>query len=489
MSWPLFGIERWKGILVVFGGILIHLSLGTLYTFGNLNPYLTSYMRAKGTSASLTYTECSWIFALACMGQGASMALGGLIEKRIGPKLTALLGGWCMSLGVFLTYFAVKQSFALTIFTYGAVFGFGIGIVYAIPLACSMRWFPEKKGLVNGLVVAGFGGGAFIFNQIQTAFINPENKKPELEVNGEKYFDQPDVLDQVPYIFLILGGCYAGMQLIGSLLLCNPPPVEVTLYFETVNDMENDRDSDHDKTTLVPDKVTEDQKLLTKVEKTVNKGREEDDNLDVPPLQMLRDKNFYLIWFMFLLNGQGSVFISTLYKAYGQTFISDDSFLALVGAFAALFNAGGRIIWGILADKFSVRVALMITCASFATFMLTLQLSEYGGKPVFFLFVCLLFGSFSGSFALFPTATAKCFGRKYLSINYGLVFTSQMVTAPLGTFLSQSLKTAIGWSGLFFMVAGFSFASLIRDWCLLYSLCDELRIEEYLDAQSGTHAS
>ncbi|XP_055869168.1 uncharacterized MFS-type transporter YhjX-like [Biomphalaria glabrata] len=434
MTSPACGIKRWRGMLVVAGGILIHLSLGTVYTFGNLNPYITSYMRNYGSASSLTYTECSWVFALGAMGQGASMAVGGVIERKIGPKLTALLGGWCMSLGVMLTYFAVKQSFALTIITYGAVFGFGIGIAYAIPLACCMRWFPERKGLVNGLVVAGFGGGAFIFNQVQTAFINPDNLQADKEVNGEKYFGEASILDQVPYVFLLLGGCYAGMQLIGSLLLCNPPASEVS-----VNDLRTF-------------------KLISSREQ---QEEQNDEEVNFTPAQMLKSKYFYIIWFIFLLNGQGIVFLTTLYKAYGQTFISDDSFLALVGAFAAVFNAFGRIMWGSIADRWSFRVAMLTVCTAFTALMLTLQLAPYGGKALFFVYICLLFGSFSGSFALLPTATAKCFGRKYLSINYGLVFTSQIVTAPLGAFLSQTLKSSIGWTGLFFMVSGFSFVAFL----------------------------
>ncbi|XP_005112731.2 MFS-type transporter asR1, partial [Aplysia californica] len=89
-------------------------------------------------------------------------------------------------LGVFLTYVTVKESFGLTVLTYGLMFGYGIGLAYTAPLGCAMRWFPQRKGLVNGLVVAGFGGGAFIFDQVQTAFINPDNFKPDKEVDGEK---------------------------------------------------------------------------------------------------------------------------------------------------------------------------------------------------------------------------------------------------------------------------------------------------------------
>ncbi|CAL1545164.1 unnamed protein product [Lymnaea stagnalis] len=466
------GIQRWRGVLVVLGGMLIHLSLGTLYTFGNLNPYMTSYMRAYGSDTSLTYTDCTWVFALACIGQGGSMALGGVIEKRFGPKLTALLGGWCMSLGVMLTYFAVKQSFVLTIITYGAVFGFGIGIVYSIPLACSMRWFPERKGLVNGLVVAGFGGGAFIFNQLQTGFINPNNFKPDHEVDGEKI----KISSQIQHIWLI-PYCKTSLGLIvqwshcGMVSLCNvlkPPVAFSCVYFSKLlaDGYYGNAEEDQEKTAILEEKVKDDQTLLGKSQDSVNIPTPtpdvgEDDDVNVAPSQMIQSKNFWLLWFIFLLNGQGSTFISSLYKAYGQTFIVDDTFLALVGAFAALFNAVGRIIWGLIADRFSFRVSLLLVCAFFTCLMLTFQVSEHGGKPLFFIYVCLLFGSFSGSFALFPTATAKCFGRKNLSVNYGLVFTSQMITAPLGALLSQNLKSSIGWNGLFFMVSGFSFLGFV----------------------------
>ncbi|XP_012940971.2 uncharacterized protein LOC101852036 [Aplysia californica] len=160
------------------------------------------------------------------MGQASTMFMGGILERRLGPRITCLLGGWFMSLGVVLTYFSVQHSFALTVLTYGVMFGVGIGFGYAIPLGCAMKWFPNRKGLANGVVVAGFGGGAFIFNQVQTAFINPDNLKlgrgSPGETDEEGYFHDPEMLQRVPHVFLLLGGCYAGMQLFGSLLLCHP---------------------------------------------------------------------------------------------------------------------------------------------------------------------------------------------------------------------------------------------------------------------------
>ena len=66
------------------------------------------------------------------------------------------------------------------------MFGFGLALSYGLPLGVAMRWFPKKKGLVNGIIVGGFGLGAFIFNQVQTAYLNPLN----LPIGKDGYFHQ-----------------------------------------------------------------------------------------------------------------------------------------------------------------------------------------------------------------------------------------------------------------------------------------------------------
>ncbi|XP_021364599.1 uncharacterized protein LOC110457591 [Mizuhopecten yessoensis] len=183
VSSPPLGRHRLRGYVVIIGGILVHLTLGTVYTFGNMTPYMTSYMRKKNVSAELTYADSLWVMAVAAMGQGASVFIGGILHRKLGTRLTTLLGGWISSGGVLLTYFTIQSSFGLTVLTYGAMFGFGVGIAYATPMGCGMKWLPDKRGLVNGLVVAGFGGGAFIFDQVQTAYLNPDNLAPNKVVD------------------------------------------------------------------------------------------------------------------------------------------------------------------------------------------------------------------------------------------------------------------------------------------------------------------
>ena len=199
-------------------GFLVHLTLGTLYTFGNIVPYVVSYIRQRSHPADLSAETGAWVFALTGVGLGGSMLFGGWLERKIGPRFSTLAGGWLMSAGVLLSYFTIKVSFWLLLLSYGLTLGLGVGIAYVGPLSCAIRWMPQQKGVAGGVLVSGFGLGALIFNQIQSHYINPHNLTPT-----DGYFTDPDLLDHVPFAFLILGGTYALMQFIGSMLIMNPP--------------------------------------------------------------------------------------------------------------------------------------------------------------------------------------------------------------------------------------------------------------------------
>ena len=104
--------------------------------------------------------------------------------------MTILIGCSLMSSGVFLTYYTIQHSMFLATLTYGLMFGVGTALAYAPPMAVAMRWYPKKKGLVNGIILGGFGLGAFIFNQVQTAYLNPWNHS--LDKDG--YFTNNEVV-------------------------------------------------------------------------------------------------------------------------------------------------------------------------------------------------------------------------------------------------------------------------------------------------------
>lgn len=87
-----------------------------------------------------------------------------------------------------------------------------------------MKWFPNHRGLANGLIVFGFGFGSLIFNFVQTFYINPNNVNPIPDPTGaaSDYYFPAEVASRTPNVFLILGTCYFAMQLLGLLFISEP---------------------------------------------------------------------------------------------------------------------------------------------------------------------------------------------------------------------------------------------------------------------------
>ena len=144
------------------------------------------------------------------------MTCSGHLEEMIGLTGTLMLGSFLLTTGVFLTSFTIKTSVFLTFLTYGLLFGLGLALAYAPPMGVAMKWFPRNKGLVNGVIVGGFGMGAFVFNQIQSAYLNPDNKP--LDKDG--YFSDDAILDRVPSTFLMLASIYGIIQ-VESVVITN----------------------------------------------------------------------------------------------------------------------------------------------------------------------------------------------------------------------------------------------------------------------------
>ena len=449
------------------------------------------------------------------------MFFGGWLANKIGPRLSTLVGSWIMSAGVALSFFAIKVSFWLLLVTYGLMFGVGVGIAYIGPLSCAMKWLPKWKGVANGVVVSGFGLGALVFDAVQTAYINPNNfvtdKFNPFDAT-ERYYTQPELLARVPTMFLILGATYAVMQFVGCIFLVDPSeelqkqwwiqrPAGSDNNVQEVEDIDSklveesnpsmDIISSHGGANSASPSRQTDGPSLNKERSSINDDSSADEELELDPTtplrgkrqpsqerdkqsefetsgdtwttniitslkprQMLRRFNFYMLWLMMFCNGVAVVFVAIVYKFFGLSFIEDDHFLAVVGSIAAVFNCLGRILWGLLADKVSYKVALVVLAGTMTSLVLTFYSSTVGGKAVYFIWVCAIFFCIGGTFSLFPTAIGRCFGPKYVGINYGLLFTSQIASGPLVAAMSY-LVAATHWYGMMFIIGGFCFLGFV----------------------------
>ena len=99
--------------------------------------------------------------------------LGGRIQDKQGPRLVALVGVTIYSIGIILASFARDASdLWLLILGYGVLGGFGLGLAYIVPIAMLQKWFPDKRGLITGIAVGGFGFGAVITSPLAQRMID-----------------------------------------------------------------------------------------------------------------------------------------------------------------------------------------------------------------------------------------------------------------------------------------------------------------------------
>nr|CAH8871708.1 unnamed protein product [Trichobilharzia regenti] len=419
-----------RGLSVVAGAFMVHFSLGHFYTISNMATYIISYIYAR-VDSSITDREAVWLSALGLGCQGIGMPIGGLLAVKFGPTAVMILTLLTGSGSILLTYVTIQKTFIGVVFTVGIIFGLAMGIGYSVAIACAVSWFPDRRGLVVGIIVGGFGLGSLVFTPIQTAYINPHN----INVNQTtRRFSDDELLDRIPYAFLVLGSILAALQLAGCILIrMKPKPKE-----------EEEHDGVHDVSTD------------PKTKKLVSDSQQAHPaEVDVSTKKMFRHIDYYLLFTMMFLNCFPTSVLTSSLKIFGQTHITDDRFLSSIAAVTSLFNCGGRVAWGAIVDRFSFKIPICIQLSIWGVFLFTFPLMSYTSgvllKVMFSIWACSLFFFLSGVFSMMPAATGAIFGPAHLAVNYGMVY----LGFAFGSILS--LMVTLFWKStpeVFFSVSG-----------------------------------
>src|SRR5947199_7235087 len=184
-------MNRWWPVV---GGISMNLALGSLYAWSVFVPPLEKEF-------GWTRAETSWVYTIAVVTFAATLILAGRIQDARGPRPCAFLGAAFVSLGFFLA--SATSSLWFLYLSFGVLVGAGNGFGYATPTPVASKWFPDKRGLVVGLMVGGYGGGQAIFGTLASAYLVPT-------VGWRTTFQ-------------ILGVIFFIMTMAGAALLKNPP--------------------------------------------------------------------------------------------------------------------------------------------------------------------------------------------------------------------------------------------------------------------------
>ncbi|CAM9435940.1 unnamed protein product [Chrysoparadoxa australica] len=400
-----------RGWLGVLGGAICHLALGTTYCWGNFNPYVPTKLKFfDGVGSPGATPDAFWVLPGSFVFQTLAMPIGPWFQAKIGCRATTLLGCWLMALGVFLSSFA--PNLYVFMLCYSALFGTGCGLAYTAPMVNGWKWFPTRRGMVSGAVVAGFGSGGFIFNQVGSKIINPSGLNAVDGVFPKEIYDSfPSMLRKLAIIYFTITG-------IGALLIT--PPKEMA----------------GSKKAAPPAQGAGVKEALT-------------------------SRNFITIWLMMLFAGTAGINTAGVYKAFGATVpvLQNDAFQSTVGSLGALFNGAGRLFWGNILDVAGFKKPFAVLIA-----MQGLAMAAYSwlaqSKAGYLACTCAIFFCLGGCFAMFPAVSTKIFGPKNGATIYGILFSAFSMASIGGTFLTKVLLHAVGWDGIFKVLAGLSLVVL-----------------------------
>ncbi len=401
-------MNRW---LVVVGAIMIQLALGAIYAWSVFTPRLTAVDGTYQFSAG----QAAWIFSAGLFFFALVMIWAGRNLAKIGPQKLAISGGVILGAGYVLAGL-FGDSFVSQLIFIGIIGGSGIGLAYVVPIAVGVKWFPDRKGMLTGLAVAGFGFGATIW--VKWAGSWGGGLINNLELFG---------LDGVRSVFLLYGVLFAVMVIIGSLVMKDPPK------------------------GWLPEGYTPPPPSSSSAT-----GAVEFDTGEV-----LRTPQYYMIFIVFIFSALAGLMVIYCIKLFGidsLTFAKLGSLdvsqadyestrkwaSAIAGtamATYAILNGLGRIIWGVVSDKIGRKIAIFLMCLIQGIIMLSFY--KLGFTTIGFIVAAAIIGfNFGGNFALFPAVTADFFGNKNVGRNYGLVFFAYGIAGIVGPQLAGVFKDA-----------------------------------------------
>jgi MFS transporter, OFA family, oxalate/formate antiporter len=400
-------MKRWW---IAGAAVVMQLCLGSVYAWSVFKKPLMETHNWPEVGVQVTF-----MILMATIGLSAAFG-GGLVDKK-GPRFVATVGAILFGVGTVIAGYADQMgSIVLLYLGFGLIAGLGNGFGYVTPIATLIRWFPDKRGLVTGLAVMGFGLGAFFIGQIAPLMI---------------------IAMGVAKTWYIFGAVFFVLCLGAAQMYKNPPKGWLPKGF------------------------------------TPAKGAASAAESFTAP-EAHKKVQWWMLWAMLFLNvSAGLGLISQLspmaQEVLKKTMTETDpvklaAALAVAGgsilAIASIFNGLGRLFWAWISDAIGRKTVFMIMFATQA--VLYILLPKVGGSVLFTVIACYLLACYGGGFATMPAFCADCFGPAYIGRVYGFMLTAWATAGIIGPWVFAQFKGIALYIAAAFLVIGFVLALLYK---------------------------
>jgi MFS transporter, OFA family, oxalate/formate antiporter len=364
--------KRWG---IALAGILMQMALGAVYAWSVFRTPLVKAFHWSISDVTLTFTICIFMVGFAAF-------FGGLWLNRKGGRVVALTAGFLYGLGIFLASFSANSLHWLY-FSYGVIGGIGLGLGYIVPVAVLLKWFPDKRGLITGIAVGGFGAGALVTAPVAT-----------------KLIQSVGVLKTFGY----LGIAYFIVVLITGWFMQSPPA------------------------------GWKPEGWSPSAKQTANRAAR-----DYTFAEALGTWQWWALWLALFLNTTAGISVISQESPMFQEIAKVSAAVAagMVGV-AALGNALGRIFWASVSDGITRRwtfVTMYLVQVALFWLMPSVHSPTMLTALTFLILMC-----YGGGFGTMPAFAADYFGTKMIGPIYGLMLTAWGFASAFGPMLIAKLR-------------------------------------------------
>ena len=386
--------NRW---VIAIAGVFLQIVPGAVYAWSVFRIPLSKQF---GWSIS----EVTFTFTISIFVLGFAAFFGGLWMNRRGPRIVVLMGVTLYGLGVFLASFSAHKLWWLYL-SYGFIGGLGLGFGYIVPVAVLVKWFPDRRGLITGIAVGGFGAGALITAPVATRLIQLVGVLPTFAYLGIAYF-----------IIAIIAG-----------LFMRNPPEGWQLAGWTPSAAQTAHRATHDFVLA----------------------------------EALKRWQWWALWLILFLNTSAGIAVISQEAPIFQELTGVAALVAggMVGI-ASLGNGVGRVFWAWLSDLITRR-------ATFAV-MFILQVLLFWFLPhitvpsVMTTITFIILMCYGGGFGTMPAFTADYFGPKNVGPIYELMLTAWSFASVFGPlYIARMRETTGNYAGALHVIAGVMAVSIL----------------------------
>jgi OFA family oxalate/formate antiporter-like MFS transporter len=386
--------NRWT---IAVAGVFLQVALGAVYAWSVFRAPLTKQFGWSISEVTLTFTISIFVLGIAAF-------FGGLWLNRVGPRIVALTGGFLYGTGVFLASFSADKLWWLYL-TYGVIGGIGLGFSYIVPVAVLVKWFPDRRGLITGIAVGGFGAGALVTAPVATRLIQSVG---------------------VLQTFAYLGIAFLIITVIAGYFMQNPPVGWKPTGWAPTGSQASQRAS-----------------------------------RDYTLGEALKTWQWWALWLLLFLNTSAGISIisqeSPLFQELAR--VSVVAAASMVGV-VSIGNALGRVFWAWASDSITRRATFVVMFLAQVALFWVLPSINSAALLTLVAFVILM--CYGGGFGTMPAFAADYFGSKNVGPIYGLMLTAWGFASAFGPLLIAHMRQMSGaYRGALHVIAGVMAASII----------------------------